>query len=88
MAWYAELKRREWYCINGQNMIRWYRCYLYDLWWSSLTDEQKAIVEENRRKEKEKDGRELYTSLGQLGMLAMAVCGMRFSDKRSWLHYD
>lgn len=88
MAWYAELKRRKWYCINGQNMIRWYRGYLYDLWWNSLTDEQKAIVEENRRKEKERSDRELRTHLMQMGIIAMAAGGMRFANKYNGLYDD
>lgn len=81
MAWYAELKRRRWHCINGQDMIGWYSGYLYDLWWSSLTEEQKATIEENRRKEKERNGRELYTSLMKLGMIARAAGRMGYVDK-------
>lgn len=41
MAWYAELKRRKWYCINGIDMIYIYRKKLYDDWYNSLTEEQK-----------------------------------------------
>ena len=70
MAWYAELKRRKWYCINGQNMVSWYSGYLYDLWWSSLSEEQKALVEECNRIEKERNDRELYTGLLKFGTIS------------------
>ena len=44
MAWYAELKRRKWYCINGIDMMRIYKQKLYDDWYNSLTDEQKFLA--------------------------------------------
>lgn len=50
MAWFAELKRRHWYCINQWDAISWYRKYLHDTWYASLTDEQKAKLEEQKRK--------------------------------------
>lgn len=30
MAWYAELKRIKWYCINEWDAITWYSNYLFD----------------------------------------------------------
>ena len=45
MAWYAELKRRRWYCIIGIDMIRLYKKKLYDDWYNSLTDEEKQRLE-------------------------------------------
>ena len=51
MAYYAELKRRKWYCINRMNMINMYNKYLYDEWHNSLTEEQKQRLEERRKAE-------------------------------------
>lgn len=66
MAWYAELKRKQWYCINQFNAIQYYKKYLYDLWYNSLTDEQKQILEENRRKRREKKEREAREAIQRL----------------------
>ena len=63
MAWYAELKRRHWYCVNQWDAISWYRKHLYDTWYASLTDEQKAKLEEQKRLEKEKSDYESRTAL-------------------------
>lgn len=58
MAWYAELRRRRWYCINGFDMVLWYKRYLYDIWWSSLTEVEKcAVIERRKRDEKRKERR-------------------------------
>ena len=46
MAWYAELRRRKWYCINGINMVNIYKHKLYDDWYNSLTNEQKQQLQE------------------------------------------
>lgn len=56
MAWYAELKRRQWYCINAFNAISLYIKYLNETWWNSLTEEQKQHYHElkERRSEIEK----------------------------------
>lgn len=52
MAWYAELCRIKWHCINGTNMILEYKKYLFDTWYDSLTEEQKQQLKEKRKKEK------------------------------------
>lgn len=69
MAWYAELKRRKWYCINGINMIQIYRKKLYDNWYNSLTDEQKQRLEEYEKEEAEKRKRDAEMALARLGWL-------------------
>lgn len=76
MAWYAELKRRKWYCINQWDAISWYKKYLYDEWYNSLTDEQKERLEEHRRREKERKERELETSLMHLAYMTATICGL------------
>jgi hypothetical protein len=55
MTWYAELKRRKWYCINGVNMIQIYRKKLYDDWYNSLTEKQKQRLEEYEKKRQKKE---------------------------------
>ena len=69
MAWYAELKRRKWYCINGVDMIHTYKQKLYDDWYNSLTDKQKQRLEEYRKAKAEKRKREAEMALARLGMM-------------------
>lgn len=66
MAWFAELKRRKWYCINGIDMIQIYRKKLYDDWYNSLTDEQKQKLEEYRKAKAEKRKHDAQMALAQL----------------------
>lgn len=66
MAWYAELKRRKWYCINGVDMIQLYRKKLYDDWYNSLTDEEKRQLEEYRKEKAEKRKRDAEMALARL----------------------
>jgi len=76
MAWYAELKRRRWYCINGGNAIRWYKRKLYDEWWTSLSEEEKAAVEENRKRAKEKRERAAKAAVGRLLSMTAMMAGL------------
>ncbi len=76
MAWYAELKRRKWYCINGIDMIHAYKRKLYDDWYNSLTDEQKQRLEEYRKAKAEKDRREAREALQRLLMMSGMVAGL------------
>lgn len=69
MAWYAELKRRKWYCINGIDMIQLYRKKIYDDWYNSLTDEQKQQLEEYRKEKAEKRKYDAQMALARLGMM-------------------
>ena len=69
MAWYAELKRRQWYCINGVDMIQRYKKKLYDDWYNSLTDEQKQRLEEYRKEQAEKRKRDAEMTLARLEWL-------------------
>lgn len=63
MAWYAELKRRKWYCINGIDMVSLYSQKLYDDWYNSLTEEQKQRYEEYKKAKAEKREREFKNML-------------------------
>lgn len=69
MAWYAELKRRKWYCINGIDMIRFYKQKLYDDWYNSLTEEQKQRLEEYKKAKAEKRKHDAEMALARLGWL-------------------
>lgn len=73
MAWYAELKRRKWHCINGIDMIQLYRKKLYDDWYNSLTDEQKQRLEEYRKAKAEKNRREAKEAMQRLLMMSGMV---------------
>lgn len=75
MAWYAELKRKKWYCINGIDMIQLYRKKLYDDWYNSLTDEQKQRLEEYRKAKAEKNRREAREAMQRLLMMSSMVSG-------------
>lgn len=76
MAWYAELKRKKWYCINGIDMIQLYRKKLYDDWYNSLTDEQKQRLEEYRKAKAEKNRREAKEAMQRLLMMSSMVSGL------------
>lgn len=69
MAWYAELNRRKWYCINGIDIIRFYKQKLYDDWYNSLTDEQKQRLEEHRKARAEKRKRDGEMVFARIGMM-------------------
>ena len=76
MAFYAEMKRRHWYCVNGWNAILWYSDYLYDEWWNSLTDEQREKILERRRKRKEQRAKEAEAALARLLAMTSLVGNM------------
>lgn len=69
MAWYAELKRRRWYCINGIDMIWIYKQKLYDDWYNSLTDEQKQRLEEYKKEKAEQRKHDARMALARIGMM-------------------
>lgn len=66
MAWYAELKRRNWYCIKEFDAISWYSQYAYEEWYSSLTNEEKKKLEEAKRKKEEERCKDINTSIAKL----------------------
>lgn len=69
MAWFAELKRRKWYCINQVNMIIEYKVYLYNEWYNSLSEEDKQKLKEY--KERKKQQRENEARLAIMKLLSM-----------------
>lgn len=79
MAWYAELKRRKWYCINGIDMIHAYKKKLYDDWYNSLTDKQKQRLEEYRKAKAEKNRKEAREAMQRLLMMTGLVAEKYYS---------
>lgn len=57
--------------------------YLYDQWYSSLSTEDKQLLAEYKRKEKEKDDIELQECLHKIAMIT-AVC--RSISDGPWTH--
>lgn len=57
--------------------------YLYDQWYSSLSTEDKQLLAEHKRKEKEKDDIELQECLHKIAMIT-AVC--RSISDGPWTH--
>lgn len=76
MAFYAEMKRRNWYCVCGTNMINWYSNFLYDEWWNSLTEEQRERIIQRRKARREKAEREGREALQRLLIMSAAVSGI------------
>ena len=73
MAWFAELKRRHWYCIVGLNMRGTYRKKLYDDWYNSLTDEMKHNMEMRKKREAEAREREIEGFFDRLRTISKCI---------------
>lgn len=90
MAFYAEMKRRRWYCVIGINMITWYRHKLYDDWYNSLTEEQKQKLEEAKRKRQEQHEKELDAAIKRMAIMTASIIGMSSRSNYNKYHgvYD
>lgn len=73
MAWAAELKRRNWYCICGTFMPQIFSRQLYDEWYASLSEEVKQHLAKKVQKKREKEYRELQQGLRNISTLATAA---------------
>lgn len=82
MAWFAEMKRRHWHRVIGVNMIYWYSNKLYDEWWEGLTDEQRELIKERRRKHEEREKFEAMTGLMSLAVMTDIMADMCNSRSR------
>ena len=69
MAFFAEMKRRQWHKINGENLIYMYSEYEYDVWYNNLTEEQKNRLEEYRKQKREKEEKEFNTFMMKLNVM-------------------
>lgn len=74
MAFYAELKRRQWYCICGENQIMFYRKHLYDKWYNSFTDGTKDLLEKARKRRREQKEKEALEALNHIEMITNTIC--------------
>lgn len=63
MTWYAECKRRNWYCILGWDAISWYSDFLYTEWYNSLTPEQKQKLEDYKKKKQAEELKSAFACL-------------------------
>ena len=90
MTFYAEMKRRNWYCVCGTNMITEYRRFLYNEWYNFLTEEQKVKLEENKKHREEQTQRELNTELAKIAMMTEMVTGLYSRTNKDKYHgvYD
>lgn len=66
MAWYAELKRRKWWCINEIDIINIYRQKLYNDWYDSLTNSEKQELEKYKKKKEEKERQDTEKAIAKL----------------------
>lgn len=76
MAFYKELCRRQWHCINGENQIRYYKKYLYDRWYESLSEDDKRYLEEQKKKREEQSKKHLQESLHTLAIMTGMVADL------------
>lgn len=88
MAFFAEMKRRKWYCVCGENMIRWYSKKLYDDWHKSLSPEQLERLELYRKRKEEARKRELEKSINNLAILSATMFGLTRRDKYGGLYNE
>lgn len=73
MAWAAELKRRNWYCICGTFMPQIFSRQLYDEWYASLSEEDKQRLAKKVQEKREKEYRELQQGLRAISMITTAA---------------
>ncbi len=76
MAFFAELKRRQWYCINRFNAINWYSGKVRTDWWNSLTDEQKKEEIRKEQIKEEESRREIIGSLMGIAYAGAMLAGL------------
>lgn len=84
MAYYAELRRRNWYRLNGmRNMIYVFSEKLYQEWYDSLSEEDKQYLDERERKRKEKANAEFDMLLHRMGMMSAMVRSLYKGELKS-----
>lgn len=80
MAFYAEMVRRKWHCVNGCDMIRWYKKYRYEMWYASLSEEERVAYHDRLKRDRERAEREARNAI--MGLLSMAtMCSSLTGDK-------
>ena len=96
MAFYAEMKRRKSWRINGINRIYAYRLKLheeasrrYEEWYASLTEEQKLWLKEKEQRKREQNDANLHKAISNLlafSLAAASVFGPRRDPKKNLIY--
>lgn len=55
MSWFAEIKRRNWKCIIGYDMVLEYKQFLFRSWYNSLTDAERVKYEEYKLEQRKRE---------------------------------
>lgn len=80
MAWRAELKRRNWYCICGEDMPLFFKKYLYDKWYASLSKEEKEHYEKKKEEKAKKEEKEAIEAIANLACMSSMM--LKIADKK------
>lgn len=56
MAWFAEVKRRNWKYIIGYDMVLEYKQFLFESWYNSLTGAERVKYEEYKSEQERQKG--------------------------------
>ena len=76
MAFYAELIRRQWFCVNKRNAIYIYSKILYDEWYASLSEEDKRELEKRKRERELQRKREVEDVICELCIMNRIISGL------------
>ena len=84
MAWYSlYLWFSPWRKTPYRNMIHWYKLYLHEQWFNSLSDEDKKKVVAYRERKKREDQIRIQQVLMALGMASMySRCEFKYDEKK------
>lgn len=73
MAFYAELIRRQWFCVNKRNAIYIYSKIRYDEWYATLSEEDKRKLEKQKQKRELQRRREVEDVITELCIMTKIV---------------
>lgn len=73
MAFYAELIRRQWFCVSKRDAIYIYLKILYDEWYASLSEEDKRELEKRKRERELQRQREVEDVIAELCIMTGIV---------------
>lgn len=87
MAWYALYKWFiPWRKISYVNWISWYKRYLYDIWYESLSEDDRLKEKERLRKVKEKRIREGEMALEHLSQMLSTMDKVTHGRLSEYMH--
>lgn len=73
MAFYAELVRRQWFCVNKRNAIYIYSKILYNEWYTTLSEEDRHKLEKRKRERELQRQREVEDVISELCIMNRIV---------------